>query len=348
MKQMHKWVVSLFLILIIIMLGGCKKEKRQPLGTIKIGYSAEDILQLPIIEALKRSDAAEEYLVNTVITPTSIAKLSDPSSVNAVLLPLTTAIEVLDKDDGWFIAGKLVNNRVMLYSPLDAAINSVGELDEKRVAISSGDQAHRMLLEALEEADYSVGTDVRLSNLTSEKLLELAEKRDRGVWGDYDAFASSSPELVPYEIRRQVHYIKLGELPSLILVSRKFSQQHPEIVEQFIAALMESYLFVAHNFGAAVGWAKQSLPLDIDSTVVWRMGIMEPNFRAMLKGHINLNLPAHQITNMQRAADFMHEKELISSKVSIPQFIDLSFLRRGEVIFWENRGYEPTLLALEP
>jgi len=340
MMQNDKYGLILLSILTVFLITSCKKEVPEPLGSISIGYYAEDILQLPIVEAIKRTDISDAYLIKTNLSPISLENLLETPAVDIAFLPLTEAIELLDKNDSWFIAGRLVNNRVMLYSPLDAPIDSIGALDGKRVAITSGTQAHRLLLEALEGEGFHVGTEVRLSNLPAESLFDLADKKHRQEWGDYDAFASAQDKLIPFEIHREINYEELGDIPTLILISKQFAQQNTDIVDHFLASLMQNYLYVAKNFGTTVSWAKQNLPLDIDSTLVWRIGIMEPNFRAMLKGHISLNLPAPKIDNIQRAVDFMAEREVIVKPFSVTQFLDLSYLRMGETLFWNNRMYE--------
>lgn len=222
------------------------------------------------------------------------------------------AIALGSKDPSWGIVGRLMYNRVGTFVPPDSAVQSPQDLAGLQVAIPFGAAAHRETLAALD------GVEVQAVNLGLEEIVALVGTGSAdGKWGAIAAGSAWDPAFANLEESGQVRTIAQGVVTSVVVMDDDFVAANPGADERFMSALDGAFgLYKADTAGANAAF-KEASRLPFDVAVLDRAASVEPN----LTGETVLELTAQDRANLQAAADFMLEAELLKQPVQVETLI---------------------------
>ncbi|TKJ41158.1 hypothetical protein CEE37_05685 [candidate division LCP-89 bacterium B3_LCP] len=117
---------------------------------------------------------------------------------------------------------------------------------------------------------------------------------------------------------------------SLVLVSQSFLASSEGAVIGFLQALMDGWFYLAQNPKLAAEWYTADGDRMPGLQELNLYASFEPNYRAMMKGHVSLNLSNKDRGNLQRKADHI----LGGDNSGFGQRIDMDYLRKAEREWW--------------
>lgn len=342
-----RWMIILGLTVLASGLSGCGKKQKSDAPAVRIGWQISSVIQGQLVLALQQTDILDRYPLRIEFigfsNGDSMNAASIAGNVDVVLIEDQDAALLLSAGGGWTIISRLLNSRSAIYVPPDSPIKTTKELKGKRVAIPFNTAAQREALKAINKAGLNPQKDIRYVNLDINQQDSVIKQGSRSEWGQIEAMASSDPTAAILEVNGKARTIHAGKVISLILVANTFKDAHPEIIPSILETFMDAYLFYAANSELISQWLREELNLTLDPEVLRLCASAEPNRRAMMKGHVSLNLPERDIVILQEAADFTFDQGLVKARVNMREYVDLSFLRQAEKEWWERRDNEPEI-----
>ncbi len=350
MKRIHTYFAVLAGCTVLgftIVIMGCGGDITKPTVKINLGYLQQPIPEALVLQALKHTDVLEKSHIEIDFTAHADRDQLINSAVNRqadVIIGREQALaELFSRSDDWTIVSRFSYHQINLYLPADSPVESVSDLEDKRFAQTSSTLARRYIKKAAEKAGLDPERDLRFVDWTLDRQLRLAQKGKRSEWGRIDAVINDAPEFTSAVSDGFARSIKIGRSVSVLLVSNRLIDTSPETVEALLTAMMDAYYYYARNFEQTVEWYQQETGASYDLKVYKSVAAAEMNTRAMMKGHVSLNLPDIDIQNMQTTIDYMREMEMIDTQIDIRGFINLKYLRSAEEEWFRERDGYPTM-----
>lgn len=229
------------------------------------------------------------------------------------------ALVLCNKDPDWGAIGRLMYNRVGTLVPASSQVQEATELQGANVAIPIGAAAHRETLAAVK------GAQLNIYNMGVQEIAALVSAGEKeGKWGDIDAVSAWDPVLAELETKYQARAVDYGQVTSLIMMSDRYKSKYPEAAEKFGLAFEQAYLSFqkdpqkAHQDFMAHSQLSTSVEaLDLAASI-------EPNLKEGAK--IRLHLTEDDLYNLQSAADFMTEVNILKQALDAKSCIRQSAL----------------------
>lgn len=311
---------------------GKKTEKVNPLTKIRIGWqipwSTEGQLTqiLKKTEILKNNGIEAEFKGFASGAPLNEAALS--GGVDVIFTADQPAATLLAKNNNWKIIGRLMYNRVSLYVPPNSPIVSIKDLKGKTVAMPFGAAAQRMALKAEQEAGLDHKKYVNNINLGIYEQGDVIKDIKAVKWGKIDAMAGFDPTPAIFEEKGLVRNLKVETVVSVIVMSNDYIKANPDAPVKFLKSFYDTYDFYRLNVSTANQWFVEEAKLSVSPKVLEIASAVEPNLKVTDKKDIRLGFVDNDYKVMQDAADFIFDQGLIKTKITMKDFVDLSYLEK--------------------
>lgn len=333
------FLFAIALVITTITLGNKFTQKSStqniPLSNIRIGWQVPWATQGQLTQILKRTAILQENgLKGEFKRFNSGAPLNEAALANGVDVIFTAdqpAATLLSKNPSWVIIGRLMYNRVSLYVPPKSPIETVADLQGKKVGMPFGAAAQRMALQAEKEAGLDPEKDVNNVNLDIYEQSDLVRDPNAIKWGTMDALAGFDPTPAILEEKGLIRNLKIGKVTSVIVMSKSYIKNHPKAPEKFLKAFYEAYNFYRINVDQADTWFIEESKLKMTSKSLRIASGMEPNLNAKSKSDIRISFTTEDYKALQDAADFIYNQSLVKQKVNMIDHIDLSYLKSANL-----------------
>lgn len=301
-------------------------EPPPPLQKLRVGWQTTWATQGQLAVILQKTTILQDLGFDAEFTGFSYGgPLNEGALAGEVDVLFTAdqpAIALMSRADDWRIVGRLMYNRVGTFVPPDSPVQTVADLKGRTVAIPFGAAAHRETLGALKAAGLDPAADVNAVNLGIQELVALvgAGAID-GRWGTVDAGSAWDPAYADLEYTEVVRSIAEGVVTSVVVMDTGYVAENPDADKRFMQAMLEAYGFYRANTQLANRWFQETAQLPFDLEVLDRAASVEPNLKVSRADEASVSLSDEDLANLQRAADFMLEAELLKSPVEVAPLV---------------------------
>lgn len=232
------------------------------------------------------------------------------------------ALALMSRAEDWRVAGRLMYNRVGTFVPFESPLVSTADLKGKTIAIPFGAAAHRETLSAIREAGLDPDADVNAVNLGIQEMVALiGAGAEDGRWGTIDAGSAWDPAYADLEYHEVVRTVAAGVVTSVVVMDTDFIDANPDADRRFMGALREAYGWYRAHAGQANSWFKDVSKLPFDLEVLNLAASVEPNLQVSKASEIRVSLNEDDLANMQKAADFMLEADLLKQPLLVAPLV---------------------------
>lgn len=337
----QKWLKELGFLALTFLLMGCAGNQREPRTGVRVGWLSSKPLDGQIVQALKHAGILDSYPLSVEYSAFANSDSLDHAalagSLDLLLTDMQSTVSLFTTDRNWTIVGRLAYDRVAICLPPQSPIHSVADLEGKTLGSHSGSAAHRFVQEIIRKADLK---KVKVIDLTTEDQLKLVEDGSQSEWGIVDALACTDPMLAELEAAGKARVLQVGKEASLILLSNDFVKEHSDAIPDLLMAFLDANLYFARHADSTGHWFNVETGQNLSPKALRLCASIEPNHRAWMKGHINMNLSEPDLAALQSAAVFALERGLITKPVDLRPFVNLSYLRQAETLWWTQPDKE--------
>ncbi len=332
-------------LLPVLWLSGCRDRTPEAKTEVRIAWREGMFPHAQLVQILKHTSIPGDHsLVLDLVGYPDVKGLVESArsrQCDVVFISPFAALELLSQDADWMIVARFANRRASLYVPPGSRFKRLSDLDGETIGVPSGSEVHAILLAKIEEKGFRPGIDIRLRNIGTEEQIRIIEKDGVEKWSRVAALANDDPALAVRESFGDARSISLAAIPSVVMVSRSFGDQHPDAVTDLLQALMDAHLYLAKNFDETAAWVKSDR-LVFEPRALKLCAAAEPNVRAMMKGEVSLHLSPLDIGLWDLMMRFLVEREVLDGEVNVRPFIESRFLRRAEELWWKEPDAYPT------
>jgi len=327
-----------FLIVILLFKNKFFQKPLTPpteLTNIRIGWQVPWATEGQLTQVLKNTDILQknglkaEFKGFNYGPPLNEAALA--GEVDVIFTADQPAATLISKNPNWIIIGRLMYNRVSLYVPPKSSIETVVDLKSKTVGMPFGAAAQRMALKAEQDAGLDPKKDVNNVNLDIYEQSDLVRDPEAAKWGKMDALAGFDPTPAIFEEKGLIRTLAVGKVVSVIVMSKDYIQVYPEAPIKFLKAFYDAYDYYRNNGSIADDWFTGESKLTITPKALQIAAGVEPNLSVNSASEIRLGFNDEDYAIMQEAADFIFNQSLVKTKVTMKDYIDLSYLKAASL-----------------
>jgi len=285
---------------------------------VRIGWQTTWATQGQLAMVLQKTDILDnlgfepEFVGFTYGGPLNEGALA--GEVDVIFTADQPAIALMSRSPDWNVVGRLMYNRVGTFVPPDSPVKTPADLKGKTVAIPFGAAAHRETLGALEAAGLDPSEDVKAVNLGIQELVALVGAgSEGGKWGTIDAGSAWDPAYANLEHSGAVRPVASGVVTSVVVMSDTFVGTSPGAEVRFMEAMYIAYDYYRTHTDQVDQWFLESAKLDFEPGVLTLAASVEPNLGVETRDHVRVWLNDEDVANLQEAADFMVEAELLKA-----------------------------------
>ncbi|MCX6816546.1 MAG: NrtA/SsuA/CpmA family ABC transporter substrate-binding protein [Candidatus Beckwithbacteria bacterium] len=332
---MKKILLGIFLLVMIFVFKDKLFPKPQTtpvqLTNIRIGWQVPWATEGQLTQVLKNTDILQKNGLKAEFKgfnsgpPLNEAALA--GEVDVIFTADQPTATLLGKNPNWVIIGRLMYNRVSLYVPPKSPIKTVADLKGKTVGMPFGAAAQRMALKAEQDAGLDTKKDVNNVNLDIYEQSDLVRDPEAVKWGKMDALAGFDPTPAIFEEKGLIRTLTVGKVISLIVMSKEYIQANSPAPVQFLKAFNSAYDYYRNNVSTADAWFTAESKLTITPKSLQIAAAIEPNLSLNSAADIRLGFIDDDYTIMQEAADFIFNQSLVKTRVTMKDYIDLSYLQ---------------------
>jgi ABC-type nitrate/sulfonate/bicarbonate transport system substrate-binding protein len=329
----------------VFWLSGCKERTPAEPTEIRIGWREGLFPHTQLVQILKQTSIPEDHQLRLDIVGSpdirGLVENAISGECDAVFVSPFAAFELLSRDPDWIVVSRFANRRAALYVPPESAFKRLADLDGETIGVASGSAVHAVLLAKIEEKGFRPGIDIRLRNVGTDDQIAIIERGNLKQWNRVAAVANDDPVLAVRESFGKARGILLEAIPSIVMVSRTFSDQHPEAVSDLLETLMDTHLYLAKHFDETVSWVPSD-GMVFEPKTLKLCATAEPNVRAMMKGEVSLHLSNKDAALWNLLSSFLVERGVMEKEISVEYFIKNDFLRQAEASWWKESDAYPT------
>lgn len=232
------------------------------------------------------------------------------------------AIALCNRDKSWGIIGRLMYNRVGTFVPPASKISGPKDLKGKTIAIPFGAAAHRETLSAVQSAGLNPKTDINTVNMGIKEISVLARNeqwKDNPKWDTVDAGSAWDPIFADLEASGLVTTIASGTVTSVVVMSDNLQKKHPKAKTQFMNALQQAYQVYKTDTESANQRFINASNLKFSAQALDLAASVEPNLNP--DNNIRTTLSKEDLVNIQKAADFMTQANILKTQVDTTSMI---------------------------
>jgi len=331
--------LSTLLLIAFITIGnkftGNFSKQNAELMNLRIGWQVPWATQGQLAQILKHTDILEknglkaEFKGFNYGPPLNEAALA--GEVDVIFTADQPAATLLSKNPNLVIIGRLMYNRVSLYTPPKSPIKTINDLKGKTVGMPFGAAAQRMVLKVEKDAGFDPKKDINNVNLDIYEQSDLVRDMDATKWGNMDALAGFDPTPAIFEEKGLIKTLAVGKVVSVIVMSKDYIQKNPEAPVKFLKAFHATYDYYRKNASIANDWFTAESKLAITPKALEIAASIEPNLSVKSTDEIRLGFTDDDYKILQEAADFIYDQSLVKTKVVMKEHIDLSYLQKANL-----------------
>ena len=138
-------------------------------------------------------------------------------------------------------------------------------------------------------------------------------------WDSIDAAAAWDPVFAELESSNKVHTVAQGRVTSVVVMDDDFVKRYPDADQKFMTGLALAYeQYKADPTTANIDFKRESdLNFSVDALDL--AASVEPNLKK--GGAVSVKLSDDDVSNIQRAADFMYEANLLKQSVKANEIV---------------------------
>lgn len=314
----------------VLFFSGCSSEQKETeMIPIRIGWQIPWATQGQITQVLAHTNILErnglkgEFKGFSYGGPLNEAVLA--GEVDVIFTADQPAAILLSKGVDQLIIGRLMYNRVALYVPPESPIKSLTELRGKKIAMPFGAAAQRVALKAIQDVGLNPLTDINSIHLDIYEQTGIVQSGTKESWGEIDALVGFDPTPAIFEHEGKARMLHVGRVVSVIVMSKKFISEYPQIPTRFLQAFTEAYLYYATHQEQANKWFKEASRLNFDTSVLDIAASVEPNVKAMNISDVRIMITEEDLKIMNEAASFIYDQGIIKNRVDIRSHIDMIY-----------------------
>ncbi len=220
--------------------------------------------------------------------------------------------------EGKIVATLGSGGRMAFTVPHGSSIDSIADLEGKRVAGTPGNALHRWMLEELGAA--GVGPDA-FTMLTYQGPTMVEQ-------GEADAYVLWDPYLVYAEERLGLTKLAQSEYFLSVFFSQSFIDERREEAVATLAAIKQALWYVSQNPRRANAWWASERGAQRAAHLC---SMINPRYRARDFSEIVLspNLPSYR-RSLEKDAAFLSERGLVDAKPDVDRSIDASLMLEAD------------------
>jgi ABC-type nitrate/sulfonate/bicarbonate transport system substrate-binding protein len=330
------FVISLAVILSIILCCtgyyACnQKIKESQLDTLRLGYPISLSTHGQITATLKKTNIlkANNLFVNfngfTYGGPLTEAAMSN--QLDVIFVGDQPAMNLIAKTGQWKIVARLIYTNVGIFAAPNSKVNSIADLKGLSIASPFNSVAHRDCI--IEEEKTGLNPQTDFKNVNAD-ILEIGNMVQSGNWSNVDAVAVWDP--LTTLIRNKKLGKELISSPALVViaVSNKFIDNHPKVVERFLASVSEAYYYFAKNIEIANQWYINTEKIRIPLNVLDDAMKIDPNIQAKSLNDIDLSLNKSDHQLLYDASNYAFANKFTIVKVNPATVIDTMLYKKAK------------------
>lgn len=192
--------------------------------------------------------------------------------------------------------------------PADSEIESVADLEGKRVALNRGSNVHYLLVRALQDAGLSIH-DIRTAYLPPADARAAFERGSVDAWVIWEPYLAAAEDALGARILRDGEGLVNNH--EFYVAARSLAESYPHIVEEIVEELQELDRWAVDNLREVAELLGP--PIGIDPDVVY-VAANRASYGAQY-------LSPEVVEQQQAIADTFFELDLIPVQLNIPEVI---------------------------
>ena len=230
----------------------------------------------------------------------------------------------------WKVVSRLEDYRNAIIVPANSVVRDISDLKNKIVASPFGSTSYILGTIALQKAGFDLGKDISLRNVDVLEQANIIQKGTSENWGEISAFTSWDPTPAQFEELGKARVLVLLPDVGVVVMSKKFYEEHPADAKNFLKALIQSYDFYYKNKDIANEWYLKDALVNFSKKVLDTSASLERNNKAKDIKEITLTLEELDIARIQEEADHAFTLKILKKQLTLNEITDQTFIELAE------------------
>jgi sulfonate transport system substrate-binding protein len=294
--------------------------------TIRVGYLSRTLINSHLGQTLMKTNILDKNNLNGQITnfenETLLVNLLSAGALDAAFISDLPAIIAIGKGFKGLIAAYIGPlGRTGLVVPADSPFKALADLKGKQIGLAMSTSAHCNLMKWLKEQSIKP-SDIKISHF-NEPSVQLFNSKLA------DAVILPDPILEKHLRAGQVINIADSQYYGVALISKDFYAQNPEAVYRFVAALKETFFYMATHKDVVNKWVEQVSM--IQSELIWACSETNTfyNNRERQINKVRLGISSSFMSTLKGIAEFAYNEKLTPVPVVIEDVIDKKIIEEA-------------------
>lgn len=311
-----------------------KSSDKSELTPIRVGWQVAWVPQGQLVGVMKNTDVlklnglAGEFKKFSFGGPLTEAALAN--EVDVIFVGSGPALSLTAKSDDWKIVSRLEDYRNAIIVPQNSNIKGISDLKGKVVASPFGSTSYILGTIALQKAGFDLNKDVSLRNVDVLEQANIIQKGTPESWGEISAFTSWDPTPAQFEELGKARVLVLLPDVGVVVMSKKFYEEHPTEAKNFLKALVQSYDFYYKNKDVADEWYLKDALVNFSKKVLETSSALERNNKAKNVKEITLILEEADIARIQEEANHAFILKILKKQLTLNEITDQAFIKLAE------------------
>ena len=243
--------------------------------------------------------------------------------VDVVLTADQPALILLDRSDDFAIVGRMMHNRVCLYSPVGSEIDNVADLEGLRVSGPVGAAAERVALERMSNEGIDLN-DVTFGNLdmAQQSALLIAAGEGASEWSGVDALYGFDPLPAEFVNKGYSKMLDCDRVVSVVMMRKSTILAEPEKAADFMCAFTTAWHQYAADKTLMNDLFLETSGLEVSHAVLDDAASLEPNFAAQKPEDFQFDILEPDLETFASANRFLVERGNLKEAVDLDMNID--------------------------
>jgi ABC-type nitrate/sulfonate/bicarbonate transport system substrate-binding protein len=240
----------------------------------------------------------------------------------------------------------LEDYRNAIIVPQNSNIKTIDDLKGKVVASPFGSTSYILGTIALQKVGFDLSRDISLRNVDVLEQANIIQKGTPESWGEIAAFTSWDPTPAQFEELGKARILVLLPDTGVVVMSKKFYEQHPTEAKNFLKALVQSYNYYYENKDIADEWYLKDALVNFSKKVLETSASLERNNKAKDIKEITLVLEEADIVRIQEEADHAFSLKILKKQPTLSEITDQTFIKLAEAEI-EKGNFVKTIKATQ-
>lgn len=336
-RNLLLFIGAIVLIIILIVVNKQKNEtgenNKTSLVPIRIGWQISWVPQAQIAEVLKNTNILEQNGLSGELTrfnyggPLAEAALADEMDV--IFVGSGPALSIISKNDNWRIVSLMEDYRNAIIVPPSSTFTNLNDLRGKVIASPFGSTPYILAAVYLDKAGL-VGKEINLKHVDVLEQNSIIQKGTAEKWGEIDAITAWDPLLAQFELSNQARILELMPDAGVVVMNKKFYEQHGKETTNFIKSIVESYNYYLKNKDMVDGWYLDDTHVNFTKEVINQSLMIDRNSKAQSIEQLEFTLTDKDKEHIQAEADKAFALNILKKQMVANDIIDLTFLEEAK------------------